>query len=168
MLDIKKFIRGNGTKFIVISFRSTFRVPSNLMLHVRLLSIWAIMLFICSNAAFLDLLPVSTIVSFTLLVFYFIVSTRARISKRALLSTGSTQSACYLSSLNARSELYGPVTTSSSGKTTVLKRKTSGQQSSSIFRIRVPSPLPVPPPILCIRKKDYIDSHCSTTYLIWS
>ena len=105
MLDIKKFMRGKGTKFIVISFRSTFNVPSNRILHVRLLSMWAIMLFICSNAAFFDLFPVSTIVSFTLFVFYLIVSTRPIISKRALLSTGNTQSACYFSSLNARSEL---------------------------------------------------------------
>lgn len=45
----RKCIRGNGTKFIVISFKSRFSDPSNLMELVRLFSRWATKEFIRSK-----------------------------------------------------------------------------------------------------------------------
>ena len=41
----RKCIFGKGTMFIVISFKSTFRSPSNRMEHVRLLTTLATMEF---------------------------------------------------------------------------------------------------------------------------
>lgn len=79
------------------------------------------------------------------------------------LSTGSTQSAWFVSSWRANTELYGLVMTSSSseGKTTVEKRYTFGKWSSNKVRRYVPSPDPVPPPNECIREKDCRESHNS-------
>ena len=42
-------MRGNGTRFIVISFRSTFSEPSNRIEHVRLVSKCAAIVFMASN-----------------------------------------------------------------------------------------------------------------------
>lgn len=61
-------------------------------------------------------------------------------------STGSTQSACSVSSLIARMLLYGDVMTSSStdGQMAVTIRHTSGNSSFSRFSTLVPRPEPVP------------------------
>ena len=44
--DKRKCIRGYGTKFIVISFKSTFSSPSNLIEAVRFVKTFAAIVFI--------------------------------------------------------------------------------------------------------------------------
>lgn len=53
MEDIRKCKSGYGTRFIVISLRSTFNAPSNLIEQVIWLNKWAIKLFILSNGFYL-------------------------------------------------------------------------------------------------------------------
>ena len=47
--DSRKCLLGKGTRFVVISFRSTFRGPSKRMGTVRCSNSWAARLFIPSN-----------------------------------------------------------------------------------------------------------------------
>ena len=135
----KKCIFGKGTMFIVISFRSTFRSPSNLIEHVKLLTTFATIEFSFSKLfSFFFWLPLSStdvpdlIEPASLACYYFIFayceSTLLTISKSAWLSTGSMQSALFISTLRASIELYGEVITSSSfeGNTHVENLKTVG------------------------------------------
>ena len=56
----RKCIFGNGTMFIVISFKSTFKSPSNLIEHVRLFTTFATIEFSFSKLfSFFFTLPLS-------------------------------------------------------------------------------------------------------------
>lgn len=61
ILEIKNFKSGYGTKFVVISFKSTFNVPSNLIEQVKLLSKCATILFILSKGFSLYLFSFSPV-----------------------------------------------------------------------------------------------------------
>mmetsp|Transcript_7458 Transcript_7458/g.29735 ORF Transcript_7458/g.29735 Transcript_7458/m.29735 type:complete len:233 (-) Transcript_7458:496-1194(-) len=109
----------NGTRFVVISLRSTLSGPGKRMPAVRPVSMRAASSFIESKAplrsaaaacalaapgAALELAPERPAS----------VAARSTIDESAPFSTGMTQSACSDSCASARAVLYGDVTTSSS------------------------------------------------------
>ena len=138
-LDWRKCIFGNGTIFMVTSFKSTFKSPSKRIEQVKLLITFATMEFSFSKwFSFFFSLPDSSTdeppctaaaeprASYWPLECW--ESTLLTISNKAWLSTGRTQSAWSISIFSASIALYGLVMTSSSleGKTQVEKRKTPG------------------------------------------
>lgn len=137
---MRNFKSGYGTRFIVISFKSIFKTPSNRIEQVKLLRTWAIILFIlskgfswlfyyCPPPVSVTLLPYfikssksSFLFTWTLSFNSFVLlglSVKLQMFISAWLSIGKTQSTCFYNSWSAKKLLYGDVTTSSSfyGKT---------------------------------------------------
>eukprot|EP00879_Flechtneria_rotunda_P027057 GHRR01028918.1.p1 GENE.GHRR01028918.1~~GHRR01028918.1.p1 ORF type:complete len:206 (-),score=46.81 GHRR01028918.1:120-737(-) len=173
--DTRKCMRGKGTRFMVMSFRSVFKLPSNLTLLVKCSNRFAAMPFMASHAFALP--PTAAVLGpkpgplMALLAaavpLLVAASKRLAMLSRAWFSTGRTQLALLTRQEAARTALYGLVTTSSSsdGKIGAEKRNTSGNSSSKSPSRYVPSPLPVPPPSECSNRKPCSESASSAARL---